>query len=305
MAINRTNQPIYLRQAYGPGAYAVSGGDVSTFTATGAMPDDAIGATYRVHKFTNIGTQTITFAKAGFIDVFLVAGGAAGGAGYNNCYGGGGGGGGVLLTYNYGVDAQSYSITVPAGGLQSAGMSSINDGGNAIFGSLTAFGGGGGANGVTAPRNGGCGGGAYGQGVANYSTVSGANGITGQGFSGGNQNLNNSGYASGGGGAGGPAFSNPSGVNGPGHGGIGRLVAFENNSATYYSGGGAGGNNQNISAFGGLGGGANAPIANDTAGINASFYGGGGSGSTRSVTSYSGLGGNGFQGLVIIRYRIS
>lgn len=306
MAINRTNQPVYLRQAYGPGAYAVSGGTVSSFTSTGANPRDAINATYRVHTFTQTGTTTMTFEKGGFIDVLLVAGGGSGGNAYNTGFGGGGGGGGVLETYNYGIDAGTYSITVPVGGIvnvSSPNNTSTLQGGNAVFHSLVAFGGGCGGQGnySQAGMNGGCGGGSNGY-YSAYGTFGNGSGITNQGFSGGNS-THSGGIAGGGGGAGGPAPTT-SNAGMRGDGGIGRFVAFDSNVAQYYAGGGQGGNYQSYTNGGGLGGGGNATGTSLADGGNASFYGGGGAGGTSNTTAYR-SGGSGFQGLVIIRYRIS
>lgn len=306
MAINRTNQPVYLRQAYGPGAYAVAGGTTSSFTSTGTNPRDAVGATYRVHTFSSTGTSTMTFEKGGFIDVLLVAGGGSGGRGYSTGFGGGGGGGGVLETYNYGIDAGSYSITVPVGGIVSTSnsLSANVQGGNAIFHSLVAFGGGCGGSGVdnNSGQNGGCGGGSNGY-YSSYGTFGPGSGITNQGFSGGNSTGGTTGVAGGGGGAGGAAPNTTSSAV-RGDGGIGRLVAFDSNVAQYYGGGGQGGNYQAFTNGGGLGGGGNATGVNNTNGGNGSFYGGGGAGATSSATTvYNG--GAGFQGLVIIRYRIS
>lgn len=306
MSINRTNQPVYLRQAYGPGAYAVSGGTTSSFTSTGANPRDAIGATYRVHTFSTVGTFTMTFEKGGFIDVLLVAGGGSGAPGYNTGFGGGGGGGGVLETYNYGIDAGSYSLTVPVGGIQfpsGNNYTATYQGGNASFHSLLAFGGGAGGVGIynQSGMSGGCGGGSNGY-YSAYGTFGAGSGITNQGFSGGNS-THSGGISGGGGGAGGAAPTTTSTAI-RGDGGIGRLVAFDSNIAQYYAGGGQGGNYQGFNNGGGLGGGGNATGGNNTNGGNASFYGGGGAGATSSTTTWY-TGGAGFQGLVIIRYRIS
>ena len=107
----------------------------------------AIGGTitnigdYTIHTFTTGGTFTVM--DGGNIDVLIVAGGGAGGA----TMGGGGGAGGVIYQSNFSISPGSYSVTVGAGGAAQAGTG--NNGGNSIFDTLVAIGGGGGGNGGT------------------------------------------------------------------------------------------------------------------------------------------------------------
>ena len=136
---------------------------------------------------------------------------AGGGGGATDADVGGGGGGGGLLDGIISLTAgQSYSLTIGAGGLRGTGPDSTGtgggtnggDGGNTLFGTLTAIGGGGGGTRNNAGRPGGSGGGGGDMGAA------GGAGTGGQGFAGGNApaiNSNGGRDSGGGGGAGGAA----------------------------------------------------------------------------------------------------
>ncbi|MBU1811372.1 MAG: DUF2341 domain-containing protein, partial [Candidatus Omnitrophica bacterium] len=96
---------------------------------------------YKIHTFTASGT----FAGAGSsnVEVLVVAGGGGGGSDM----GGGGGGGGVIYNASYAVVSSSYTVTVGTGGAGApAGQGQVRgyNGGNSVFGLLTAIGGGGG-----------------------------------------------------------------------------------------------------------------------------------------------------------------
>ena len=114
---------------------------------------------YTVIQWTNTGSQaysvlagaTPTLTNTSWtaptgvtqIEVLVVAGGGGGGANK----GGGGGAGGLIYNNSFTVTpGSSYTVTVGTGG---AGISSPTNaggtGGNSVFGSLTAYGGGGGA----------------------------------------------------------------------------------------------------------------------------------------------------------------
>lgn len=301
MTISRSKN----KDAYGfdlslgvPWAYAANGGTISTFVATNANPNNKVGATYRVHKFTSIGAQSIFFDRAGLVDVFVVGGGGQGGGATGSNQGGGGGGGGVLVRYQQYVGEGLSNIFVGNGG--SSSTTTSFSGQDSYFNQHIALGGGYGAtnwNGASA-QSGGCGGG---DGVMGFNT----RGVPNQGFGGGYSWHNV--VCGGGGGAGEPGGRvNVLSTDRP-DGGDGLEIAFENNTPTYYAGGGVGGVRGTYTSplpTGGLGGGGNlggTPGA-DWNGGAASFYGGGGGGAARPTNSSQQIGGAGYQGIVIIRY---
>ena len=234
-------------------------------------------AEYKVHSFTSGGTFAVT--GSGDVEYLVVAGGGgcgtSAGGGFRD---GGGGAGGLLTATGHAVTAQSYSITVGAGGTVA------NNGTNSVFDTITSVGGGKGGTSSTAGTAGGSGGGG---GVS-----AGAGGAGSQGNAGG---LGGSGGTSENGGGGGGAGSvGEAGSNGGtgqgGDGGIG-LANSISGTSTYYAGGGGGraGNAAPHQPIGGLGGGGNTATSGDP------NTGGGGGG-------YSGAGGS---GIVIIRYLTS
>jgi hypothetical protein len=247
------------------------------------------------------------------IKVLVVGGGGGGGSDM----GGGGGGGGVVYKTAYSVPAQSpITVTVGSGGTGApAGISQARgqNGGNSVFGSLVAFGGGGGGSeystNVSIPGTGASAGGTAG---CTQSSIGGA--IYGQG--------NPAGvtigcyYPTGGGGAGGAGSVNP------GHGGIGVSNSILG-TAYYWGGGGGGSGYTGIGGNGGNGGGGGGAVGTTTGGsglnpgsaggggttvaqtnkpggnAGANTGGGGGGGSHYNSNNY---GGNGGSGIVIISY---
>jgi hypothetical protein len=218
------------------------------------------------------------------VEVLVVAGGGAGG----QDFAGGGGGGGVIYNSNFAVTPGSaITVTVGGGGVRPVGgggqgSGTTAQGGNSIFGSLTAIGGGGGAGSASGNNagNGGSGGGAG-------SGRTAGTGTSGQGFAGASTA---SGVGGGGGGAGGVGFSN--GEGGPG-------LGF-NISGTfrYHGGGGGGADNNNAAISGGIGGGGTNggfQAASNNGVVNT---GGGGS----AYYGPWGGAGNGGSGIVIVRY---
>lgn len=167
------------------------------------------------HLFTTVGNHTFTPTFTGTVEVLIVAGGGSGGS----HWGAGGGGGGVLHSRVYPVtNGSGINVTVGNFGARPSYPNKGNEGGNSIFGALTATGGGGGAswNGASqTPDNGGSGGGGgTGDGRGSRERYLGGYGITGQGFPGGsgvrfNAQGENTHYSGAGGGAGGPGFSGP------------------------------------------------------------------------------------------------
>jgi hypothetical protein len=233
------------------------------------------------------------------VEVLVVAGGGGGGAGTA----GGGGGGGLIYNNNFAVTPGSaLTVTVGAGGsgkVYSVSNSAGDNGGNSVFGSLTAIGGGGGGNRDSGEvgKNGGSGGG----GGGSEGGINGAGtGTSGQGFAGGVGRGGGGGSAGGGGGgAGGVGQASPStGLGGNGGPGLGFDIS---GTFTYYGGGGGGGSHTGRSS-GGIGGGGagsqNGPTYNAVAGTTNTGGGGGGGGGAAGGQ----YGGNGGSGIVIVRY---
>jgi len=309
MAISRSNIPSKQYRSFGQSAYSFSGGQVSQFISSGANPNDTLGATYRVHRFTSPGLQRIKFVKPGYVDLLIVGAGGIGGNGANTNGGGGGGGGGVIELYDYFVNPSTYEVYV-AQRNNAAGVNGVyfalddKNGENSRFGDLIAVGGGQGGMGgrnTHVGGNGGSGGGANGNSVS----VPGS-GTLNQGNDGGAWGSGNAG--SGGGGAGGAGQIATSSVRG-GDGGQGIFLAFDSNVPAYYSAGGGGSGIAAVgsggvggSGFGGNGwnGSGNGPVGN----YDGRSWGCGGGGSYTTSTTTSVPGGSGFQGIVIVRYRV-
>lgn len=305
---NNSNSPLpYFGPLSGISAYANRGGEIFHYVSNGTNPNDVLNATYRVHVFDTVGEQTITFDRPGSVDVVVIAGGGAGGNGYERYqHGGGGGAGGLIQTYGVAVDIGYTDISVGGGGLgkwSHSGEQTRANGRDSAFGALLAIGGGRGASRgdiYNTSHSGGSGGGTTDTAARNPGS-----GTVGQGHSGG---FAESDYntAAGGGGAGEPGSSISVNTD-PGHGGDGLAIAFYSNDAIYYSGGGAGSkrDNNGDTPVGGRGGGANGIVTGaNQSGINAHYYGGGGSGGVSGNSTTWTQGGSGYQGLVMVRYRI-
>ncbi len=265
--------------AYGPlGGTSVVAGTGIMVTGTGTVIDPYV-----------ISTLATVLA-----DLLLVAGGAGGGSGLIG--GAGGGAGGVIQDSSYPITLGSITVTVGTGG--AGGSNSLGGNGtDSIFGTHTAIGGGGGAQGFTDSTPGGNGG--SGGGGAALNSVFGPNGNPGTGTV---TQGNNGGLAYGApsyaGSGGGGGASTPGGdANGTnaGNGGNG-ITSSISGSAVDYGGGGGGGGFGAIAGTGGLGGGG-AGNTTGGAGTNgtANTGGGGGAGSNTA-------GGNGGDGVAIIAY---
>jgi hypothetical protein len=260
------------------------------FTATGGSTVDLGG--YRIHTFTSGGT--LTFNKAGNVDV-LVVGGGGGGGGY---VGGGGGAGGVRYETDFAIGAGAISVTVGTGGTGGLNVDGVagfgGAGGDSIFSSLTAVGGGRGGRAYN--DNTGTGGSGGGAGTGNGGVRSGQAGTPGQGYGGGSSYITLN-YGAGGGGGAGGVGANGSATKG-GDGGPGTANAISGSSVTY--GGGGGGAGYWVTAgSGGSGGGGNA--GNPGQAGTANRGGGGGGGGVSSGTAVGGAGGS---GIVIVRYAL-
>lgn len=314
----------------GGGAYLK--GETSLPFATGGTISYSGG--YTIHSFYESGTLTVN--GSGNIEVLVVAGGGGGGSDM----GGGGGGGGVLTNPSYAVAPSTYAITVGGGGAGSPGVYastpvSGSNGGNSIFGTLTAIGGGGGGSGhrTDAPYVGGPAvvGGSGGGSAARYmysgaGQTFGAAGTVGQGTRGGNSpTVNNNYYAGGGGGAGGNTDVDAVDGTRAGHGGPGIASAILGTTYYFGAGGGGGAHSAGPAGNGGLGGGGGGStwVAPSTAGaagtggigiaqpgsVSAAGVvggmGGPNTGSGGGGGNHQGNGGAGGSGVVIVRYPTS
>ena len=281
-------------------------------------------------SFTSTGSATFNVPSGvTTVDVLVVAGAGSGGSanGQTGSDGGGGGGaGGLVYAPSYPVTpGGTVSVTVGAGGAAPNGYGPTNGqgGGNSVFGSLTANGGGVGVSvGQTAGNGGSGGGGGYGSngGETNQPATGGHPTGLGYGNNGGNPNgaPNASPYSgAGGGGAGGAGGDRNGG--GSGAGGPGRSYTIVDGSTpiTYAGGGGGGGGGPGSysgasggSGGGGPGGPTNGHPTNDvgpslggTRGtVNRGGGGGGGGGRPGDSSPNAGRGGAGGPGIVIVRY---
>ena len=244
--------------------------------------------------------------------VFVVGGGGGGGSDM----GGGGGGGGVIYSAAYPLSSGTYNVTVGAGGVGGPpNQSQVRgaNGGNSVFETIRALGGGGGgseyASNLSPPGAGASAGGSAG---CNQNLYAGF--VIGQG----NGSAGTPGcyYPTGGGGAGGSGATNPA------TGGVG----ISNNilgTAYFWGGGGGGSGYTPIGGNGGNGGGGGGAVGATTggSGLNpgspggggvqvaqtnkpggnggANTGGGGGGGSHYNANNYGGTGGS---GIVVIVY---
>lgn len=258
------------------GAYAASGG---TITSVGGN---------RIHTFTTVGTDSITFSSPGTIQLLVVGGGGGGGAaGSAGVSAGGGGGAGEVAYYaSYPVNAGTYTVVVGNGGLggQTTGTIDGADGFPSSFGILQANGGGGGSSngGSQAAYPGGSGGGV----ARGFNSAGGAAVKTagGRGNAGGTNTSGSNFSASGGGGAGSAGANATASGTTPIAGGSGYSVSISGAAVTYGAGG-----------TGGARGGTYTPGAGTTnRGDGGDGYPGG--------TGAGGSGANGGSGIVIVSY---
>lgn len=281
-------------------------GDIGS-KATGGIVTTSGGYTYHAFKESGMFTANEPLNA----DILVVAGGGAGGSciGGNYESGGGGGAGGVFGFASQSLTTGSYNCLVGAGG-PGINIFRGNSGFNSQFGSLrTIIGGGGGAGtGPTVTQASAIAGGSGGGG-SGYGNTTGAVGISGQGFAGGNGTPNTAQGAGGGGGAGGVG-GNAAGENG----GTGGIAVTTYTNATWLStglsatslgsggaiaGGGGGGADAGYTAGAGGGGGAGAgKLDGGGAGNNAVANTGSGGGGQGGGSN----GGNGGSGFIIVRY---
>ena len=284
-----------------------SDGTSATASATVTGLTNNTAYIFRVAAVNGVGqsawsstSASITPAVTVAVTYLLVAGGGGGGTGR----GGGGGAGGVLTGSGNASGGQALTVTVGSGGAAGA------NGGNSTFplssGTITAIGGGYGADGLAglftgAGANGGSGG--SGGGGSGYSPVgSGGSGTSGQGNAGGAGYGGGEPFGGGGGGGAGGAGGG-SGVTNNGGSGTSSVSAIlaatsagvDISGTRWIAGGGGNGTYNSTPGSGGQGGGGggNTNVAG-TAGTANTGGGGGGGGNSAS-------GGAGGSGLVIIR----
>jgi hypothetical protein len=264
-----------------------------TFTGTGALTLPSGTTAQRpsqastLASFTTVGTTSWTCPAGVYsVEVLVVAGGGGGG----RHSGGGGGGGGVIYRPAFPVvPGTAYTVTVggggsgpPVGTYPGVPGGAGTNGGNSVFGTLTAIGGGAGGWYGGDGQAGGSGGGSTGH----SRTIGASNGAgtPGQGFAGAVNNHIAIGYAGGGGG----------GAGGPGKVGVQQNF---NNTVTAITGG-----DRNLTIYISGGDGGPGYFSNITGQERA--YGGGGGGSPQYGDAYaeggsggSGVGGDGSPGI--------
>jgi hypothetical protein len=265
---------------------------------------------YRIHAFTSSSSFVVPAGFTATADYLVVAGG-----GGNDGYHSGGGGAGGLIDTTVSLSAQSYTITVGAGGASGGSNSEGTSGGNSSAFGSTAIGGGRGlrqGNNADSGNDGGSGGG------SSDGNNRAGTGTTGQGYAGG--------FGTGGG-------SSPSGISYPtmGGGGAGGVGGADSNTSGGYGGPGLDKSSKYGTTHGEsgwfAGGGGGTQLGSSSASYGLGGQGGGGDGgylnqpsNTPVRTSKSGLsntggggggylyegngGGNGGSGIVIVRYQL-
>ena len=265
------------------GAYAAAGG---TITSVGGN---------RIHTFTTVGEDSITFRSPGNIQLLVVAGGGGGGANNNSAGSGGGGGAGEVAYYSsYPVNSGTYTVVVGKGGLggqwPSPGDSNAGDGFASSFGTLSANGGGGGstAEKVNDGFSGGSGGGA-GRNTA-ATSLGGASVVTAGGIGNKGGDCTDATNMSAGGGGGATSAGTTGYASGivPVAGGSGYVSTISGASVTYGTGGDGGARSNTTSVNSttpNLGNGGDGAHGGGTAGLNGRNGAAGGSGIV--IVSYS------------------
>ncbi|MDX2776495.1 CARDB domain-containing protein [Streptomyces caniscabiei] len=260
------------------------------------------GDTVLTYKTT--GNSTFK-APAGVTSVRVLAIGGGGAGGTDNA--GGGGAGGFIENTNFAVTpGAATTVTVGAGGTATPapGSGKGGNGGNSVFGTLTAVGGGGGGyHGGVAGNNGGSGGG-----VGGNSAGNGGTGTAGQGTNGGSRAAAMTEGRNGGGGGATSAGSDPT-TSAPGAGGAGKSSNITGTSTTYAGGGGGAGRNDSGNvvqgAAGGAGGGGKGAGSNGVAvagTANTGSGGGGGANNPSNANDPVRSGASGGSGIVVVRF---
>ena len=277
-------------------------------SATGGT--ESTSGSYKIHTFNSSSNFVVSsignVTTAQTVNYLVVAGGGAGSTNPStpNWAGGGGGAGGFRTNYPVGDDsglsisAQTYPITVGAGGSNASGsastfstIASAGGGHGAYAGSDTAeaggSGGGGGAGGASA------------SGAGNTPPVSPPQGNPGgtgdsQPGTGGNSPW-------GGGGGGGSATAGSNGPSTGGAGGAGTANSITGSSITFSGGGGGGTYGNPARGDGGTNAGSGASPSTDATAATANRGGGGGGHGGPGSGARAGTAGG--SGIVVIRYK--
>lgn len=257
--------------------------------------------TYWYHAFRTTGAfvprQSLT------CDYLVVAGGGGAGSGWATP-GGGGGAGGYLTSTGLSVSSAT-TVTIGAGGAGGAATADSRGtkGSDSVF-SVTATGGGYGAENQISGGPGGSGGG----GAGGVVTTGGAASPAGQGNAGGGGNVGSNQGSGGGGGSGAAGGAGTTTAGGAGGAGLNTLSSWFSATRTgvngYIAGGGGGSvyNGGTVGAGGAGGGGAGSYKAASNSGIANTGSGGGATGNDATFVRFAA--GNGGSGLVIVRYPI-
>jgi hypothetical protein len=307
----------FIQTAYDAHNYQVSEIYSAFVEATGGVVTNitARGANYRVHTFTTVGNSSLVVTSGGNVEYLVIGGGGGGGGGAGGGGGGGGGaggyrssvageltGGGGSLETPLAVTPGTYTVTVGAGGQGRSGSSGWTNGGDSVFGTITAVGGGkGGMQANYAGALGGSGGGGGGGDGGGVQANTGGARTVGQGYVGG-RGGHTGGTALGGGGGGGAAAAGTDWSNEVGGNGGDGIASAINGIWTQRAGGGGGSQNTNTGVrtpgVGGAGGGG---IGGWTgaAGAGVANTGSGGGGGAHPSDQ---AGANGGSGIVIVRY---
>jgi hypothetical protein len=294
----------------------------STGLISGTLPDIGTDTTYTFTVNATDGAYTIsrifsiTSVSLFEVEALVVAGGGGGGS---QVGGGGGAGGLVYSPLAFFTKNSQVLVTVGSGGAggpwQGSGSRPGDYGQNSRFGSLIAFGGGGGgAHGSGVPASGTDGfitqagrpGGSGGGGGANSTNGAGGSatqtspsGATGYGFSGGT-GFYNSWAGGGGGGAGGAGVNSTASVGGTG--GAGRQYGITGTSLFYAAGGGGCADTNGTPGIGGSGIGGNGAANSGNTSTKITTDGAANTGSGGGGARDTGPGGDGAAGVVIISY---
>jgi len=281
---------------------------------TGSSSNDNRDSSGKYYSGSVQGVETVTTwtsspgggawtVPAGVTTAEILVVGGAGSGGSNG--GGGAGGGGIVHHTTYSLTpAASITVTVGAGQARTTGAAVGVDGGDSVFGTLTAKGGGGGATnaaGLHSGRDGGSGSGDNWQagskpnGESNQADFSGATSYGNDAGIGFEQGSPANWYAGGGGGADGTGSTASAGT--PSNGGPGRAFSISGSSIYYGAGGGGGTYGSPWTAGSGGTGGGGAGSSTGQGGDGTTYGSGGGGGGTTN-----GGGGAGYQGIVYAKY---
>jgi hypothetical protein len=309
----------FVQTAYDAHNYQVSEAPVNFVEATGGVVTNIVSRAtpYRVHTFATVGNTNFVVSSGGAVEYLVIGGGGGGGGGAGGGGGGGGGaggyrssiagettGGGGAAETPLTLTAGTYVITVGAAGVGRSGSSGWTNGGDSVFSTVTATGGGRGgmqANyaGGTGGSGGGGGGGDGGGVQANTGGARTASPI--QGFAGG-RGGHTGGTALGGGGGGGAGAAGTDWSNEVGGNGGDGLASQATGTWIVRAGGGGGSQNTNTGVrnfgVGGTGGGGVGGYTS-AAGAGATNTGSGGGGGSHPSDQ---AGANGGSGIVILRY---